>query len=130
MNRIRMLREAQGWSQDDLGLKLNVKRAAISKYETGSISLSDETLRKLADVFEVSIDYLLDRTDDPIPVRDVNQDLYDEHNYEKELKDFLMDRNLPAMFHNYGDWTEERKMILLNFLKAQEALEQAEKNED
>lgn len=121
MNRIRTLREAQGWSQDDLGLRLNVKRAAISKYETGSISLSDETLGKLADVFSVSIDYLLGRTDDPLPIRDVDQDIHDEHDYDKELQDFLKDRDLSAKFHNYGSWSEEEKMHLLHYMEMLEA---------
>lgn len=128
MNRIRSLREAQGWSQDDLGLKLNVKRAAISKYETGSISLSDDTLRKLADVFGVSIDYLLGRTDDPIPVRNLDQDLYDEHDYAKELEALMDDEPLRTEFQDYKDWPEEDKMYLLNFLQGRRAMR--EKNQE
>lgn len=129
--RIKDLRKSKKITQDELGSILGLSgKSAISNYENGYSAPDNEMLNKIADYFNVSTDYLLGRTDDPIPVRDVNQDLMDEHSYEKELKDFLKDRDLPAMFHNYGNWTEERKMILLNFLKAQEALEKAEKNED
>ncbi|NOW85956.1 helix-turn-helix domain-containing protein [Clostridium beijerinckii] len=64
MNRIKQLRLAKGWTQDDLGDKLCVKRAAISKYENGGIPLTDDTIRKLSEIFEKSADYILGLTDD------------------------------------------------------------------
>ncbi len=36
-----------------------------SQYETGVIPITAETLIKLADYYDVSIDYLLDRTNNP-----------------------------------------------------------------
>lgn len=59
MNRIRQLREERNWKQDELGKLLNVKRAAISKYETGKIPLTDETIHRLTEIFDVTSDYLL-----------------------------------------------------------------------
>ena len=44
---------------------LNVSQNTYSQYETGIISLTAEILIKLSDYYKVSIDYLLDRTDDP-----------------------------------------------------------------
>ncbi len=38
---------------------LNVKRAVISKYENGIVALTDETIIKVAEIFNVSTDYLL-----------------------------------------------------------------------
>jgi len=61
-----------------------VKRSAVSKYESGSIPLTDETILTLADRFGVSTDYLLGHTDVPNPVTDsINLDtleyaLFDE----------------------------------------------------
>jgi len=60
MNNIKKLRIEKGWTKDDLGSRLNVKRAAISKYESGKIPLTDETLKLLSEIFNVSIDYILD----------------------------------------------------------------------
>ena len=59
MNRIKQLREDRGWNQDYLGSLLNVKRAAVSKYETEKIPLTKDTIVQLAKIFDVSIDYLL-----------------------------------------------------------------------
>ena len=47
MNRIKQLRTERGWTQEELGEKLNVKRAAISKYESGRIPLTDDTIYPL-----------------------------------------------------------------------------------
>jgi Predicted transcriptional regulators len=63
VNKIKQLRIDRGWTQDDLGTKLNVKRAAISKYESGKIPLTGETLKLLSDIFDVSTDYILGKTD-------------------------------------------------------------------
>ena len=59
MNRIRSLREERGWTQTELGRRLNVKDSAVSKYETGRIPLTADTLRLLSKIFSVSVDYIL-----------------------------------------------------------------------
>jgi len=58
-NKIKELREEMNWTQDHLGKLLNVKRAAISKYENGKVPLTDEILIKLSKIFDVSCDYIL-----------------------------------------------------------------------
>lgn len=59
MNRIKFLREKKGWSQAKLGSALNVQNAAISKYENGTVGLTDEVLKKMSEIFSCSIDYIL-----------------------------------------------------------------------
>lgn len=68
MNRIKELRENAKMKQSDLGRLLNVKDAAISKYETGKVPLTADTIITLSEIFHVSTDYLLgldDSTDSP-----------------------------------------------------------------
>jgi transcriptional regulator with XRE-family HTH domain len=62
MNRIRQLREEKRWTQKDLADKLCLRDAAISKYETERVPLTDETIKKLCVIFDVSSDYLLGLT--------------------------------------------------------------------
>ena len=59
MNRLKQLREQHGMKQSELGKLLNVKDAAISKYESEKIPLTGETLLSLSKIFNVSIDYIL-----------------------------------------------------------------------
>jgi transcriptional regulator with XRE-family HTH domain len=62
VNRIRQLRDERGMTQTDLGILLNVQDAAVSKYEKERVPLTADTLSKLSDIFDVSIDYILCRT--------------------------------------------------------------------
>jgi len=63
--RIRNLREDRDLKQRDIAKLLNVSQNTYSQYETGVISLTAEVLIKLSDYYQVSIDYLLDRTNNP-----------------------------------------------------------------
>ncbi len=46
-------------------MDLNMNQNSVSRYETGEHQADYETLIKFADYFDVSIDYLLERTDNP-----------------------------------------------------------------
>ena len=63
--RLKELRESKGISQMKLALDLSINQNSISRYETCQREADYKTLIKLADYFDVSIDYLLERTDNP-----------------------------------------------------------------
>ena len=62
---LRDIREDRDIKQKDVAQYLNVSQNTYSQYETGVISLTAEVLIKLADYYNVSVDYLLGRTDNP-----------------------------------------------------------------
>lgn len=59
MNNFRKARKNLGLTQEDVAEKVGVTRPAYIRYETGERECSFSTLRKLADIFGVSTDYLL-----------------------------------------------------------------------
>ena len=61
---IRNLREDNDKIQNELAEYLNVKQTTYSKYELGKINVPVEVLIKLADYYDVSIDYLVGRSKD------------------------------------------------------------------
>ncbi len=63
--RLKELRENRGISQLKLALDLNMNQNSISRYENGIRQADYKTLIALADYFNVSVDYLLERTDNP-----------------------------------------------------------------
>lgn len=65
MMRLKELRKNRNISQLRLSLDLNMNQNSISRYENGEREADYTTLIKFADYFDVSIDYLLERTDNP-----------------------------------------------------------------
>lgn len=59
---IKNLREDNDKKQQELADYLHVKQTTYSKYELGKINIPIEILIKLADYYNVSVDYLLGRT--------------------------------------------------------------------
>lgn len=64
MLKLRELREDKNWQQKDVAEKVNRTTACISSWETGKTEPSIDDILRLADIFEVSCDYLLGRTND------------------------------------------------------------------
>lgn len=62
-HRIRELREDNDLTQVYMAKLLNVNQRTYSRYETGEHEISLASLSKIADFYNVSTDYLLDRTD-------------------------------------------------------------------
>ena len=63
--RLKYLRQKRGISQLKLAMDLNMNQNSISRSEHGQREADYETLIKFADYFNVSIDYLLNRTNNP-----------------------------------------------------------------
>jgi transcriptional regulator with XRE-family HTH domain len=60
--RIRDLREDKDMNQTQIAEMLGMSQTGYSKYETGENDIPTEILIKLADFYEVSVDYILNRT--------------------------------------------------------------------
>ena len=63
--RLKELRRAKQISQVKLAIDLNLTQNSVSRYETGEREADYKTLIAIADYFNVSIDYLLGRTNNP-----------------------------------------------------------------
>ena len=63
--RLKYLRKQKGISQLKLAMDLSLNQNSISRYETGEREADYALLIKFADYFDVSVDYLLERTDNP-----------------------------------------------------------------
>jgi len=93
MNRLKILREEKNLFQSDLAKILNVSIAAYSFYESGKRDMGTDTVKKLADFFNVSTDYLLGISDirNPEELKNIqfanNGGLNTEGLGEEELKE-------------------------------------------
>lgn len=104
--RLQVLRKQKDVTQEELAKYLGVTRPAYSAYEAGKRTPDFNSVEKLATFFNVSVDYLLGRTDNPKGILDEPSDLEIEH----------ILKNNQVMFN--GDvMTEEEKEDVLNFIR-------------
>ena len=81
MNRIKDIREDKDISQTELAKKLNIARTTLSGYERQASEPPFEILIKLSKIFNVSVDYIICRTNNP------SNDSFTEDLTEEEIKE-------------------------------------------
>ena len=69
MDRLKDLREDSDLTQTELAKILDCAQTTYSRYETGITSVPVDVLIKLADFYQVSIDYITGRTNERIPYK-------------------------------------------------------------
>ena len=62
MNRLSIIRKEHGYTQADMAAKLGISRQAYSNYELGNRQIDNVNLVALAEIFNVSVDYILGRS--------------------------------------------------------------------
>lgn len=65
--RLRDIREDSDKTQAEMAALLGCAQQTYSRYESGRVQMSYQTLDRLADYFGTSVDYLLGRTDERTP---------------------------------------------------------------
>lgn len=78
MKVLKGLRKQKKLTQQDVAEIIGVDRVTLARYESGARLPSLEVLIKLADFFEVSVDYLLGRTDSPSAKSENKEPVLDE----------------------------------------------------
>lgn len=91
MNRLRELRIEKGLLQSDIAKIINKSERTVGFYETGERDMGTETLSKLSDFFNVSIDYILGKTD----MRNIEDDF--KFAYHKETEGLSEDEIKEAL---------------------------------
>lgn len=100
--RIKELRIQNGLTQDDIAKLLEVTRQQVGKYENSKCELPADSAGKLAKKFNVSVDYIVGLTDDPITV--------DE--YKQQVSSLSMSPELMAMWQRIKDRPDLQQLIL------------------
>ena len=97
------LRREKGYYQKEVAAYLNVTVATISNYEKGVHSPDLDTLVKLADFYDVSTDYLLQRTRYKASIRTLNKRLSADYTISDIINTTLeLDRrNIKALLDYY-----------------------------
>lgn len=98
-DRLKELRKSKNLTQTELGKILGVGKTTISMYETNNSTPNDEIKLKIADYFNVSLDYLLGKTN---------------------IKNYTDNNNATIALHSdtdYDDLPDEAKKEINNFIE-------------
>ncbi|CAJ1003813.1 MULTISPECIES: helix-turn-helix domain-containing protein [Brevibacillus] len=85
--RLRMARRAKGLTQEGLAEMVRTTKGTISNYENNHSSPPNDMLTMLADVLNVSTDWLLGRVDEQLPPSAAN-----DHKRERTLDELLQEK--------------------------------------
>lgn len=81
--RLKRARKAKKMTQEQLAAVIMVERSSVGKYESANVIPSPEVLKRIADALDVSVDYLLERTNAKTSTADKANE---EQNTEHDLK--------------------------------------------
>ena len=108
---LRFLRRKAGLTQAELAKKLHIKQYNISDYEIGRIEPNINTLINFAEVFNVSIDFLVGRkskTDDKTDI---------ENNVDNYINQMQIDKHLIAINDSIKDLDDDKKKKVSDSVK-------------
>lgn len=104
-DRLRMLREEKGLTQKELGEIVKVSERVIGYYEANNRFPKDEnTLKRMADYFNVSVDFLIGRTD----IRNHADNTSSKVNQEMKV----MDEDKLTLINDYDKLTPEQQKLV------------------
>ncbi|MGR6857727.1 helix-turn-helix domain-containing protein [Bacillus halotolerans] len=102
---LKKLRREKNLSQKELGNKLGLAESTIGMYEQGKRQPDYETLLKIADFFEVTLDFLLGNPKDASSIK------------EKEATYSISDPDLQIAFKDASDFSEEARRQAIDFIE-------------
>lgn len=119
-SRLKKLRKDKGITQQELANALNRDRSTVGGYESERKEPDFETLCAIAEYFDVSLDYILGRTDIKYPYDPVTDD-----NIRKVIEQ--LGPQITLQLKDLKDMTHEEKLtltVLLDGLKARRNMEE------
>jgi len=106
LNKIKELRKKFNETQTDLGKIVGTDKSTISKYENETYIVPPEVLIKIANHYDVSVDYLLGRTDNAL--LDV----------QKRMKENNISGHFDIDLDKYAELDEEKKKLIAKQMNA------------
>lgn len=97
-NIFKVLRTSRGFTQTEIAKAIGISRSTIGMYETGLREPDFETLEKIADFFNVDIDYLLGRTNKTTMLSETSKAYYLNPETAQMAQELFENKELRALF--------------------------------
>ena len=120
--RLKGLRKKRGLNQREFAQQLGVSNSTVAMYETGRREPDHETTEKIADFFNVDVDYLLGRSNVTLRYTDVLADGQPPQYYDDETVQIVTDRlrtnpNYSVLFKASADVKPENIEYVAELIK-------------
>ena len=123
-DRLVILRKKRTWTQDDVAKKIGIARTTYAMYEQGRREPDANSLSKLAELFDVSIDYLITGTERS------TQYVYEKiPTDEREFLDWVKNNLEGTFFYDFSKSPEEQKREMMRGLRLIYEMEKGRKKE-
>lgn len=103
-NRLQQLRKENGYTQEVLAEKLGISRQSVSKWERAESSPEIDNLMALSKIYGITIDELLDTSNDKVVIKNVNKK---EKDFKGKMKSLLSKAN------DFGIYPETARKLLV-----------------
>lgn len=117
-NIFKRLRSSSGLTQAEMAERLGISRSTIGMYETGAREPDFETLEKIADFFNVDIDFLLGRTDKTTILPETVGQYYLNEETRQIAQEAFENPELRTLFKVARDIPPERLRAHIEFMKS------------
>ncbi|WP_347488381.1 helix-turn-helix transcriptional regulator [Desulfoscipio sp. XC116] len=119
--RLKSLREEKSLTQEGLAKTFKISRSAVTKYEAGERRPDPVTLQTFADYYDVSVDYLLGRTDiRETPEKIIESSLQDDPKLLEFWSELKSRKDLQLLFKQVIPMTPEGVKKVIRIIKALE----------
>jgi len=116
--RIKECREQAGLTQEELGNKLGLQRAAINKYEKGHVeNMKRATVKRMADIFDVSPSWLMGFDEEYQEYQEEDEEDDIPRTKDALLEYFHKNPQLKVLFSLSDDLTEEQLNYLIGLAR-------------
>lgn len=126
--RLKKLRKEKQISQKDLAKKLNLSPSTIAMYETEKRKPDSETLERMSNYFDVSIDYLLGLTDERSSADKIKKAISDDPELHDVWDKISKRENLQLLFKQTKNLDDSSIRQIIRIIKAIEEDEEKRYN--
>ncbi|MCY7929790.1 helix-turn-helix domain-containing protein [Bacillus inaquosorum] len=117
--RLKICRKKTGWNQQQAAEKIGISKSVLSNYERDYRDPDTSTLKKISDVYNVTTDYLLGKSQNPIAVTETNDDGKQGDLLNKTINEAIQELKDEdtLLFMNDGEFDEETALLIKKALK-------------
>jgi len=116
--RLRKLRKEKGLLQKELAKKLDLSQQTISLYESNNREPDSRIVKKIANFFDVSIDYLYENTDERSPADKIKKALTDDPELQDAWEQISKRDSLKLLFKQSKNMTDKDIKQMIRIMNA------------